>query len=358
MDANSQAQLQTQLREAEKALQAAESQLGAEHPDLVDKLTRYASLLRQCDRALDAVNVEARAKAIRAKLYEKQAAGQVTGEVKKPVQAAHRKIGPGTFLGAAAVLVALSTLFNSVQVFGYLAPIAVILAVFDLIVSRGQWWRAACCALLLGWSVWGLNTLPPEMLTDATPLDRLNYEVNNPDLVVRIRQLGKDTNVLAYRLRLPNGFSDVTDTKMDWGRVFSWAGPARGGGDQMHAQFSVMAVTVPDDIRSKLTNYPLLKLANQQVMPKILEPLNLSDSHSDTGQVVEINGYDFAEITFSGNTDNHGTIRGFVFVAKDKRTLAVVSGYDSVPFADDSIPMMKASAYTFRKQIHPVDMDL
>lgn len=55
------------LEQAEISLHEAESLLGADHPDVADRLDDYARLLRQDRQLLDAVNIEARAEAIRKK---------------------------------------------------------------------------------------------------------------------------------------------------------------------------------------------------------------------------------------------------------------------------------------------------
>ena len=44
--------------------------MGAEHPDVVESLENYAVLLRKTGRDIEAVKLEARAKAIRAKHAE------------------------------------------------------------------------------------------------------------------------------------------------------------------------------------------------------------------------------------------------------------------------------------------------
>ncbi len=49
------------------ALTIREEALGPEHPDLAQSLENYAALLRQTGRSAEATEMEARAKAIRAK---------------------------------------------------------------------------------------------------------------------------------------------------------------------------------------------------------------------------------------------------------------------------------------------------
>lgn len=71
--------LQKLLDDSEKALQQVERSLGAEHEVVAKMLDTYAQLLRQNNiRYLDAINMEARAKAIRAKLNKTAAVQQAS----------------------------------------------------------------------------------------------------------------------------------------------------------------------------------------------------------------------------------------------------------------------------------------
>src|SRR5579883_2113826 len=104
-------QLAEKLQQAEQAVKEAESAGGQNSLELADKLTRYAALLRQVSsRKLEAVNVEARARAIRAKLYaaQEQAAGLPQPIIQPKVQATP---GFSLYIGFLAVFMALSALF-------------------------------------------------------------------------------------------------------------------------------------------------------------------------------------------------------------------------------------------------------
>ncbi len=58
----------------ERSLAIGEKALGAEHPDVAQSLENYAALLRKTRRGAEAENMEARAKAIRAKHAEQNLA--------------------------------------------------------------------------------------------------------------------------------------------------------------------------------------------------------------------------------------------------------------------------------------------
>ena len=58
----------------QRALAILETTLGPEHPDFVNSLENYATLLRKTGRGDEAAKMEARARAIRAKRAEKNPA--------------------------------------------------------------------------------------------------------------------------------------------------------------------------------------------------------------------------------------------------------------------------------------------
>ncbi len=347
--------LELEIQEAEQSIAEAEKELGPDSGELADKLSKYATLLRRMDRVLDAVNVEARARSIRAKIYAAEVESQ-TPVVAQPEPLKLKKAHPAAYIGLLAVFVALATLFVDQQFFLFMLPICIILSLVDIVATRGQWWRAAVCFGFLAWGWWGIKSLPDEMLVTATPLDRLNYEVNHPHLVSLIKKLGKDTRVLSYRLRPPADFGAPSNEQVDWGRVFTWKGAQRSDGSM--AVFSIMVMTVPDDVRKNFAAQKVMKLAKDIATPRALAYLHIDEIKQDAGEVLDLNGLDFALINWSSASDQNQDLRGFIYVAKDHRTLVTIAGVDSIPYCEDSLKAMDASVYTFRKPANAAEVDI
>src|SRR6185437_3439765 len=141
------ARLVAELKEAEAAVAEAEKKLGPDHPELADKLQRYANLLRQTEtRKLDAVNVEARARAIRAKLYaeDEKAHGSTTTSAKpKTTDSKAEPPALGMYLGIAGIFLALAALFVNQSLIKILLPAAIVLGLADVAITRSGFWRMA-----------------------------------------------------------------------------------------------------------------------------------------------------------------------------------------------------------------------
>jgi hypothetical protein len=339
--------LNQEIKQVERDIAAAEKEHGAESPELIDILNKYSSLLRQTEvRVLEAVNVEARVKTIRAKLYAAEAeTHKTTITVKKPKI---QKAGPGVYVGLLAVFLAIAGLFLDQSLFKFLIPICLLLAIVDVVMTRGQWWRALVCVLFVAWGSWGITSLPEEMLTAASPIDRMNYEINNPELVTSVRRLKKDKQVLTYKLKMGEDMPDApVDEQKEWGRVFTWQ--AKRNNSTPAASLSLASMMVPEHIRKQVDTAPLLKYIEDSVLPRVLEPIGLRDVTRDTGEVVEINGHEFVIFNFGGITEMNDEIRGFMYVTKDRSTLVVISAYDTVPYAEKSLKQLEATMNTFRK---------
>lgn len=339
--------LNQEIKQVERDIAAAEKEHGAESPELLDMLNKYSSLLRQTEvRVLEAVNVEARVKSIRAKLYAAEAETHKTSvTVKKPKI---EKAGPGVYVGLLAVFLAVLSLFLDQSMFKFLVPICLLLAVVDVVMTRGQWWRALVCVFFAAWGSWGIASLPEEMLINASPIDRMNYEINNRALVTNVRRLKKDAHVLTYKLKLPETMPVAPlDEKKDWGRVFTWQ--EKRNNSTPGAVISLASMIVPEHIRKHLATAPLLKISEENVIPHVLEPIGLRDVTRDTGEIEEINGHEFAVFNFGGITETNEEVRGFIYVTKDRSTLVVISAYDYVPYAEKTLKELEATLNTYRK---------
>ena len=339
--------LNKEIKQVERDIAAAEKEHGAESPELIDMLNKYSSLLRQTEiRVLEAVNVEARVKTIRAKVYAAEAeTHKSTVSVKKPKA---QKTGPGLYIGLLAVFLAVLSLFLDQSLFKFFVPICLLLALVDVVMTRGQWWRALVCILFVAWGSWGIASLPEEMLTVASPIDRMNYEINNPVLVTDVRRLKKDRQVLTYKLKLPESMPDTPQTEQkEWGRVFSWQ--EKRANNTSGATITLASMIVPEHIRKQVDTAPLLKFIEETIIPRVLEPIGLKDVTRDTGETDEINGREFVVFHFGGMTEQNDEIRGFIYVTKDRSTLVVVTAYDVEPYAEKSLKQLEATMNTFRK---------
>ena len=343
-------EIEQQLHLAESDIAASELRYGPNHPELAEKLSKYAALLRQTEkRALDAVNVEARAKAIRAKLYAAEAAAQdARVKVIKPPK---QTTNPLTYIGIGAMCVAFSTLFIDQTFFGLFAICAVFLVLVDLALSRNSAIFRGCIAIgVLACTWWSIQSLPAVMLVDTTPMERLNYASEHPDMVATVRKMGAPKPVMAYRLCLPSGLEQVSDDnagKREWGRLLTWKSAPQA--ETKTRIFQMAAMTVPDKNR-KFPNFALGKLTRQVVMPRMAEQLGWDEVKQNSPVFEEINGFDFVKVEFSGRDHENGQeMFGFVYVMKDRRGLLVISGTDNGP-GFDSLEPMEASAYTIGKQ--------
>jgi hypothetical protein len=80
----------------------------------------------------------------------------------------------------------------------------------------------------------------------------------------------------------------------------------------------------------------------------VQEFLQITDVNQEHPRLDEVNGINFAKISFSGRT-NSLPRNGFAFVAVENRQLLVIGGSDSVVNADSTLPPMDASVYTLEK---------
>jgi hypothetical protein len=348
-------QLVKQLREAELALGAAEKARGPNDPEVAEILLRYAALLRQTNkRTLEAVNVEARARAIRAKVFaaEDLAAKSATVPLIRPAQ---QRQDPTAAMGLGAMLLALLSLFINCQYFIALAALACVLMIGDLVLSRGTWWRALLTTLFLisGW--FSIQSLPSIMLSNASPIDRLNYSSENAELVAKVRTLGKPTQALIYSLCLPEGFVLGQDEKTDWGRILTWNGETAG----RKPKLLLMAVNPPADIRKKFRNYSSVKGAKELVLPDLYDFCQLTEVKQDAPEFEQINGMQFVRLNFVAKpVDSEQQFRGFIFVTKEYNRLVAIAGMDTLPGSAETLEPMEASVWTMVQQGRASDLDI
>jgi hypothetical protein len=348
--------LADELKEAEAAVAEAEKKLGPDHPDLADKLQRYAALLRQTEkRVLDAVNVEARARAIRAKMYaedEKQHGSTTTmpaGKVKVT-----KTLPIGMYLGVGGIFIALASLVMNQHLLIVLLPIAILLAIVDVAINRTGFWRPALVLVFCGTAWLSNQSLPPNLMTEESPIARYNYANQDPELVENARNLDKPTPVLSYSICLPKGFAQVADTKEQWGRTLTFQGEA--GQDLQGPKLSLMLMRLPEgESKGKAS---LLKTARDVALPQLGQALRVSDLIQENPVAIEINGLDYAKINFSGQSDQKLMRTGFAYVTIINKNVLVVSGDDQTTSAAESLPKLDASIYTFHKLKNGDDLEM
>ena len=348
--------LASELKEAEAAVIETEKKLGPDHPDLADKLQRYANLLRQTEkRALDAVNVEARARAIRAKMYaaDEQAHGTTTKLSKNKSIISNTAPPVGMYFGLAGIAAALVSLVVTQTALVYLLVLAAVLAVADVVISRSGFWRIALVVVFGVASLLANQSLPTTILTEDTPLARYTYSTQDPELVSNVGELGKPQTVLSYSVCLPKGFTAVGDSKEDWGRVITFQPQETQSTNP--SKFMLMLIKLPADTKPS-ARVALLKIAADVAIPQVASVLSLSDVQQENPREVEINGLDYAKIGFSG-TSSSGVRNGFAYVAENNKSLLVLAAGDSVTDAQETLPKMDASVYTLRKLKNGDDLD-
>jgi hypothetical protein len=339
-----------QLKEAERAVADAEALHGANHPELADALTRYAHLLEADGKKLDAVNVEARAKAIRARIYAKEAdnvAQKVSTVVIKPKQAA--PVGPGIYLGLMGMLFAVGTLFVSLIHFFWLTALAVVLVVADLVLTRGGgWWRALAAVVCCASAYACIQSVPANMMTDATPMERFNFLSESPALVQNVRALGEPTTVAGYKLALPEDYSKLDQRRIDQGDIYMWQTPPRDDGSQ--GVFEMMLLK-GDTLSPHFSTLSLAHVAQDLAMPHISSELDISEVVTGKPQMEELNGMYYARIEFKGR-ESERRRAGVAYVAKSRGKMLVLVGSDFVEQSGQTMPQMEAIVYTFA-QAHP-----
>lgn len=348
--------LAQQLREAELSIAAAEKEFGSDSPELADRLLKYAALLRETDgRKLDVVNVEARAKAIRAKMYAAEAAKDTKPSVViiKPKTAT---AAPATYIGLVALLVAMSSLFVDQTYFKFFAPLSAVLLLGDIAVAKASsWWRVGLSIVFLVCAWLSINSVPRTMLLHSSPMERFTYASENPEIVSQVRKLGKPVTVLSYQIALPPDYTLPVNDKKDWGRLIGWKSPTRA--DERYSEFFVMTVRPERDVAKKLPQMSLLQAARELAMPRVQEELALEDFTEDEPTFVEMNGFEFARIEFRGRTEDH-TRHGFAYVAKEGRSLVTLVGIDWVPANEESLPALDAAVSTFTRVTAADDEDI
>jgi hypothetical protein len=340
--------LTRELKEAEAAIADTERRLGPDSPELADLLQKYAALLRKTERrALDAVNVEARAKAIRAKMYaeEERVHGTTTVTVVKPKE--RERAALGMYLGLAGVAVAVASLFINHAFLKILLPLAVVLAIADVVITRGGLWRIVMVIVFAG-SAWCADqSLPDLMLVNSPPIDRFNYASEHPDIVSEAHKLDKPSQVFGYQISLPAEYKQSADNSYDWGRAIIWQSPPHP--DQQPSQLSLLLVKLPEDLLKRRGNYSVLKAARDVALPRVCEAFNLSDCAPEMPQIVELNGMEFARIDFKAKSP-YADVEGLAYVSTNPRNLVVLAAYDEVAFATETLATDNASVYTFVRQ--------
>ena len=341
-----------QLHEAEMALAEAEKAYGPDHAEVADKLLKYATLLRQTQkRTLDAVNIEARARAIRARIFAAEAGTQNAAPAVVVIRPQSNAPDPAMYLGLGGMLAALVALFISAKYFFVLAGLAVMLIIADVVLSKGKWWRALLTLLfmLTGW--YSMQSLPSTMLPNASPIDRLNFANENAELVSKVRHLGKPTQALIYNLCLPEGFQLDEDTKKDWGHLVSWKGPARQDGGEP-AKLVLMVVNPPNDVKKQFRSYSVTKGAKELVLPLIYDMFQVSETKQDNPQLEFVNGMNFVRIGVTAKPSDGPDVqkRAFVYATKESNRIVALVGFDSMPWAADSLEPMEASVLTLTQQ--------
>jgi hypothetical protein len=334
-----------QLKEAENAVADAETRYGPDHLELAEALMRYAHLLEAEGRKLDAVNVEARAKSIRAKIYAQEAereAQKVSTVVIKPKQAT--PVGPGVYMGLFGMVLGVMTLFVSLVHFMWLSSLSVILVVADLVLTRGGgWWRALIAAVCCSSAYACIQSVPPNMLTDATPMERFNYLSENPALVQNVRLLGEPTTVAGYKVALPEDFSNLTERRIDQGEVYAWQTPTREDGTQGVFE---MILLKGSELSPKFAKLSLARAAKEFAMPKVTADLNLTDVTIGKPQTEELNGLYYTRIEFQGR-ESERRKAGVAYIAKDRGNLLVLVASDFIEQSAQTMPQMEAIVYTF-----------
>lgn len=356
--------LAAELKEAEAAVAKAEKELGANHPELAEKLQRYANLLRRTEkRALDAVNVEARARAIRAKILAEDEAAHGTkpsSSVAKPGAARGKRgksVAWGMYFGFVAIFLALSALVVKQTLLPALIVAAVLLCATDAILSKSGYWRVAVVLTFALASWWCNASVPSTMLVDESPINRFNYASEFPDLVANINKLGKPVNVFNYKICLPDGYDAVGDETKDWGRVLTYsantastANTANAGqGQTGSADIHFIVMKLPEIAGHKTSGRSsLLKLARDFVVPHLVDLGSWQNVRQDPPRFLEINGMNFVKINFYATTIK-GPSSGFAYVAALRRTLLVISCDDLNANTDDVMPLADAAVYTMKR---------
>lgn len=338
--------LARQLKEAELSIAQAEKELGPEHPELADRLMKYAALLRQADRrALDAVNVEARAKAIRAKIYAAEAASEkATGNVLviKPT----KQTASSAIFGLAAVLLGMCSLFVDQSYFQLLAAGSLLLVVADIVATKSSaWWRALLALIFIGSAWTSMRSLPPSLLPNASPMERFTYASENPELVAEVRNLARPAVTLGYQLALPKGFAKQDEVTEDWGKMVTWKSETRPDGNAGEISLMVIrsrALLPPREYNKARTS----NLAKEKVMPRIFQLYPMDQQEHEPPIPEDINGVEFERVNFREQSEENRRA-GVVYVLKEQNHVVVVVGTDLEPYADELIPKLEASMVTF-----------
>lgn len=337
--------LPQQLKEAELAVAEAEKQFGPDTLELADRLLKYAALLRQTERRkLDAVNVEARARAIRAKHFQaEEAQEKITATIM--IKPQENTGSPGMYLGLGGLVVAMCTLVLNQGLFPVLAILAIALVIGDLVTTRGAgWWRALLALVFVGTAFACTQSLPPDMLTDATPLERFTYASENPTLVSAVKGLDKPTHALGYQLALPHHYAPLDPQQREWGKMMAWASEPRSDGT--NTQFYLMQIK-PEDAK-KLARTAPMRAASEIAMPIITGELQLQAVEQDPIRMEEMNGFEFAKCEFRGSTDDRRR-SGFAYVAKQPGSLIALVAIDSSSNPDESLQSLEGTVSTFSR---------
>lgn len=334
-----------QIKEAERAVADAEAFYGPNHVEVADALMRYAHLLEAEGRKLDAVNIEARAKTIRAKIYAKEAdnvAQKISTVVIKPKTTA--PVGPGIYLGLVGMVASVATLFVSLVHFAWLTALAVMLVVADLVLSRGSsWWRAligfSCCASAYAC----IQSVPANMMTDATPMERFNFMSEEPALVQNVRNLAEPVTVAGYKVAVPEDYSKLDQRRIEQGDVYVWETPLREDGSQ--GSFEMMLLK-GDTLSPHFATLALTRVATDLAMAKIQNEFGLADVTASKPRMEDLNGMYYARVDFKGKQGERRKA-GVAYVAKVHGKMLVLVGADFVEQSEQTMPQMEAIVYTF-----------
>lgn len=262
-------------------------------------------------------------------------------------------LGVGALLWAVALIGAAVSWFAPLDFLPYLTAAVVILAGADFILYQAQMWKMVTVAgiTLVAWcSAW---VLPVDLLTNASPFERVKFRLENPAVAAAADKLGEYVQVGGYELRIIDGYNLSDSQRQPESSAWVYTGPRRAdGGAGMVAlvELPVSAVSA-----AQLDKLSFAQLVRRRVLPELVGTFDLPEIVQQDGALLDINGLSFYKVAWAGVTKAtaqapSAKVRGVIYVCRDPRTHRIVAclSFDQDPYARSAAPAVEAAAYTIR----------
>lgn len=229
------------------------------------------------------------------------------------------------------LLLAVISLVSPLQVCGYVAPVAVIIGLFDFWLGKSNLLRFGACLLLSVPAVVATYTVSDMVLPNSPAVARL-IEANTPSFdLTKYVQLAEPVNAFGYEINPPAVIDDSSAVTTESGQLRKWHGKNLFGGP--HG----ITFLVADEHRTGDEGKERYEWSH---------PPGLSNIERVGSSKQEFGGLTFTVNQFKATSSEH-QISGFDYIAEDNKLMVALRSYDTRE--TDARARAEAVMKTFRK---------